>query len=227
MSKGKISVRRELREPDAFIKTTYSVLDYCKKHLKLISITAVILVTVAATAIGAFWYSSDRNHSAQLLLNQAVTSLDNQTANPDSGSNQQLDTIITSYKSTVASPVASYLYANQKYRAGDLNGAAELYQANNKVADRHLKNLQRLGLATIYFQQNEFSKAISILEQMQTERSFINEELYILLGLSYEKNKQPEKAVATYENMIQLLQNSFFKPWAEERLLNLQNLAKS
>ncbi|MCK5640910.1 MAG: tetratricopeptide repeat protein, partial [Gammaproteobacteria bacterium] len=72
----------------------------------------------------------------------------------------------TSYKSTVASPVASYLYANQKYRAGDLNGAAELYQANNKVADRHLKNLQRLGLATIYFQQNEFSKAISILEQM-------------------------------------------------------------
>jgi hypothetical protein len=62
---------------------------------------------------------------------------------------------------------------------------------------------------------------------MQTERSFINEDIYILLGLSYEKSKQPEKAVATYENMIQLLQNSYFKPWAEERLLNLQNLAKS
>ena len=75
MSKGKISVRRELREPDAFIKTTYTVLDYIKKHVKLISIAAVILVTVAATAIGAYWYTSDRNQSAQQLLNQVLITL--------------------------------------------------------------------------------------------------------------------------------------------------------
>ncbi len=227
MSKGKISVRRELREPDAFIKTTYTVLDYCKKHLKLISISAVILVTVTATAIGAFWYNSDRNHSAQLLLNQAIASLNNPSPQADTNTNQQLDALITSYKTTIAAPVASYLYANQKYRAGDLSEAAKLYQNSNKVSDRHLKDLQRLGLATIHFQQNEFSQAISILEKMQTERSFINEDIYILLGLSYEKSNQPEKAVAIYENMIQLLQNSYFKPWAEERLLNLRNLAKS
>ncbi len=227
MSKGKISVRRELREPDAFIKTTYTVLDYCKKHLKLISIAAVVLTTVTATAIGAAWYTSDRNHSAQLLLNQAITSLKNPSPQSDTTTNPQLDTLITSYRSTVASPVAGYLYANQKYRAGDLGEAAKLYQENNNTADRHLKDLQRLGLATIHFQQNEFSQAISILEKMQTERSFINEDIYILLGLSYEKSKQPEKAVATYENMIQLLQNSYFKPWAEERLLSLQNLMTS
>ena len=103
----------------------------------------------------------------------------------------------------------------------------ELYQNNDKVTDRYLKDLQRLGLATIHFQQKEYADSISILERMQTEQSFINEDLYILLGLSYEKSGQPEKAVATYENMIQLLQNSFFKPWAEERLLSLRNRAKS
>lgn len=227
MSKGKISVRRELREPDAFVKTTYTVLDYCKKHLKVISIAAVIAVTVTATTIGAFWYTSDRNHSAQLLLSRAVTSLENPETQTGADANQPLDTIITSYKSTIASPVAGFLYANQKYRAGDLSGAAELYQSNSKAKDHSLKDLQRLGMATIHYQQSEFSQAISILEQMQTERSFINEELYILLGLSYEKSEQPAKAIATYENMIQLIQNSYFKPWAEERLLNLRNLAKS
>ncbi|MEA1923629.1 MAG: tetratricopeptide repeat protein [Pseudomonadota bacterium] len=227
MSKGKISVRRELREPDAFIKTTYTVLDYIKKHVKLISIAAVILVTVAATAIGAYWYTSDRNQSAQQLLNQVLITLASQPDDTKADNNQQLETILTSYKNTVAQPVAGYLSANQKYRAGDLNGATELYQNNNTVADRHLKDLERLGLAVIHYQQKEYTSAISILEQMQTEQSFINEDLYLLLGLSYEKSKQPEKAVATYENMIQLLQNSFFKPWAQERLLSLKNSAKS
>ena len=227
MSKGKISVRRELREPDAFIKTTYSILDYIKKNLKLISIAAVILVAVAATAIGAYWYNSDRNHSAQLLLNQALNNLENQPGEPNTGTSPQLDTILSSYKGTIARPVAGYLSANQKYRAGNLNGAAKLYQNNDKVTDRYLKDLQRLGLATIHFQQKEYADSISILERMQTEQSFINEDLYILLGLSYEKSGQPEKAVATYENMIQLLQNSFFKTWAEERLLSLRNRAKS
>ncbi len=227
MSKGKISVRRELREPDAFIKTTYSVVNYVKKHLRLISIVAVIIVTVAATAIGAYWYTNDRNHTAQQLLNQALNNLGNQSSQPDTGTNQQLDTILTSYKNTIARPVASYLSANQKYRVGNLSEAAELYQNNDKVADRYLKDLQRLGLATIYFKQKKYADTISILERMQTERSFINEDLYILLGLSYEKSEQLEKAVATYENMIQLLQNSFFKPWAEERLLSLQNQVKS
>ncbi len=227
MSKGKISVRRELREPDAFIKTTYTILDYIKKHVKLISIAAVILVTVAATGIGAYWYTSDRNQSAQQLLNQVLITLASQPTETKADNNQQLETILSSYKNTIAQPVAGYLSANKKYRIGDLSGAAELYKNNNKVANRHLKDLERLGLAVIHFQQKEYANAISILEQMQTEQSFINEDLYLLLGLSYEKSNQPEKAVATYENMIQLLQNSFFKPWAQERLLSLKNLAKS
>ncbi|MBN2809742.1 MAG: tetratricopeptide repeat protein [Deltaproteobacteria bacterium] len=227
MSKGKISVRRELREPDAFVKTTYTVLDYCKKHLKVISITAVIAVIAGATAIGSFWYSSDRNHKAQLLLNQALTALQNQPAENQAEASQQLSTIITTYKSTSVEPVAGYLYANQQYRAGALPEAADLYQSNDKNVTRQLKDLEQLGIATISFQQNNFDRTISILEQLQTGRSFINEDLYILLGLSYEKSKQPEKAIATYENMIQLLQNSVFKPWAEERLLNLRNPVKS
>ena len=41
------------------------------------------------------------------------------------------------------------------------------------------------------------------------------------------KSKQTGKAVATYENMIQQLQNSIFKPWAEERLISLRSQAKS
>jgi len=227
MSKGKISVRRELREPDAFVKTTYSAVDYVKKHRKLISIMAVVLVTIGVTAIGSFWYISDRDQDARQFLNQAILTIEQQpTAAPDSAA-APLKTILTSYNTTVAGPVASYLSANQKYRAGELDAAAEIYQNSKKADTGHLNDLERLGAASINFQQQKYSAAIEILEKLQTEQSFVNEDLYILLGLSYEKSKQPEKAVATYENMIQLLQNSFFKPWAEERLLALKNSATS
>jgi len=223
MSKGKISVRRELREPDAFVKTTYSIVDYIKKHRKLLSIVTVILVTLGVTAIGSFWYISDRDRDARQLLNQAILTIGQQPGATTDKAEAPLKTILTSYNTTVAGPVASYLIANQKYRAGELDAAAKLYQTSQKADDGHLNDLERLGAASINFQQQKYSKAIDILEKLQTEQSFVNEDLYILLGLSYEKSKQPEKAVATYENMIQLLQNSFFKPWAEERLMALKN----
>lgn len=227
MSKGKISVRRELREPDAFVKTTYSALDYVKNHRKLISVVAVVLVTLGVTVIGSFWYISDRNQDARHLLNQAVLTLEQKPDATVDTTSKPLETIFASYDGTIVKPVASYLSANQKYRAGELDEAAKIYQNSGESADQHLKDLQSFGLASIHFQKQEFADAISILEKMQTEQSFLNEDLYVLLGLSYEKSQQPEKALATYENMIQLLKNSFFIPWAEERLLSLRNSTKS
>ena len=227
MSKGKISVRRELREPDAFVKTTYSALDYANKHRKLISIAVVVLVAVGIASIGSFWYISDRNKDARHLLNQAVLTIEKKPGTAIAAVQEPLQAILASYSGTIVGPVANYLMANQEYRAGKLDEAAATYQSSTSSVDRHLKDLQNFGVASINFQQEKYADAISILEGMQTEQSFLNEDLYILLGLSYEKSNQPEKAIATYENMIQLLQRSFFKPWAEERLLNLRNNAKS
>jgi len=227
MSKGKISVRRELREPDAFVKTTYSALDYVNKHRKLISIVAVVLVAVGVASIGSFWYISDRNKNARHLLNQAILTIEQKPDNAAAAVQEPLQKVLTSYDGTIVEPVANYLLANQEYRAGKLDEAAAAYRNSADSVDRHLKDLQRFGTASINFQQKKYAEAISILENMQTEQSFLNEDLYVLLGLSYEKNNQPEKAIATYENMIQLLQRSFFKPWAEERLLSLRNSANS
>ncbi len=227
MSKGKISVRRELREPDAFVKTTYSAIDYVNKHRKLISIAAVVLIAVGVASIGSFWYISDRNKDAGQLLNQALLTIEQKPDTAVEAAEKPLQTIIASYNGTAVEPVANYLLANQEYRSGKLDEAAVTYQKNQGELDPHLRDLQRLGAATIDFQQKKYTDAITILEQMQTEQSFLNEDLYILLGLSYEKSNQPDKAIATYENMIQLLQNSSLRPWAEERLLSLRNRATS
>jgi len=228
--KGKISVRRELREPDAFVKTTYSVLDYVKRHRKLISIATVIATTLGVTAIGGNWYINDRNKNAQHLLNQAIVKLENNSEISTSGNskdNNPLQTIATTYKTTNVVPVAKYLIANREYKMGEFEKAAKIYNSSKKNVDGHLYDLERFGAASINYKQKKYSEAIAILEQLQTEQSFINEDLYVLLGLSYENSQQPEKAIATYENMIQLLQDSLFRPWAEERLLSLKNHAKS
>ena len=227
MSKGKISVRRELRKPDAFVKTTYSALDYVKKHRKLASIAAVVLVAAGVTAFGSFWYINDHNQEARHLLNQAIEVIKLKPATTAAAESQPLETIITSYKGTTVGPTANYLSANEQYRSGKLDEALKVYQNSRKAAGGHLYDLQRLSAATIYFQQGKYTEAIPILEKMQAEQSFLNEDLYVLLGLSYEKSSQPEKAIATYENMVQLIQRSLFKTWAEEHLISLRNQIKS
>jgi len=222
MEKGKISVRRELREPDVFMKTVYKVLDYAREHRKMLSIAAVLIAAVIATATGAYWYTSDCKEKAEKALNQVLLTLEQDSAE----TGRLLERLQSQCKSTPVEPVANYLAANYKYRSDKLDEAAEIYR-ENQVDDRYLQDLQRLGLATVDFREEKYADAISILEKMQADQSFINEDTYILLALSYEKNKEPQKALATYENMLQLLPNSFLRPWAEERLLSLKKELKS
>ena len=222
MEKGKISVRRELREPDAFMKTTYKVLDYARGHRKMLTAVAILLAAVLITSIGVYQYTSNRKEKAERALNQALLALEQQSAE----TGKLLEKIDKEYRNTAIAPVARYLTANYKFRAGQLAEAANIYR-ENRVDDRYLEDIQRMGLAAIDFQEKKFDEAIAILEKMQTDQSFITEDTYILLALSYEKSEKPEKAVATYENMIQLLPNSFLRPWAEERLISLKNQLKS
>ncbi len=222
MEKGKISVRRELREPDAFVKTTYTVLDYVKKHSKKFIAATVLLIAVVIAAVGTSWYLNDRREKAEQALNRVLANLEKESAE----TGQLLNRITQEYKNTPVGPLAGYLEANFKYRQDELDQAAEIYKTN-QVDDRYLEDLQKYGLAVIDFRQGKYDSAITILEELQTRQSFINENTYILLGLSYEKNNAPQKAVAVYENMIQLLPNSLFRPWAEERLVSLKNRLKS
>ena len=222
MEKGKISVRRELREPDAFVKTTYTVIDYVKKHSKLFIAGTVLLIVVVITAVGTSWYLNDRRVKAEQALNQVLANLEKESAETA----QLLSRIRTEYRSTPVGPLAGYLEANLEYRQDKLDQAAKLYR-ENQVSDRYLEDLQRYSLAVIDYRQGKYDSAISILEDLQTRQSFINEDTYILLGLSYEKNNNLQKAVAVYENMIQLLPRSFFRPWAEERLASLKYRLKS
>ncbi len=222
MEKGKISVRRELREPDAFMKATYKVLDYARDHRKMLTVVAILLAASLITFIGVYQYTSNRKAEAERALNRVLLSLERESEE----TGKLLEKIDKEYRNTAIAPVAYYLTANYKFRAGQLDEAANIYR-DNQVDDRYLEDLQRMGLAVISFQEKKFDEAIAILEKMQAEQSFITEDTYILLALSYEKSEKPEKALATYENMLQLLPNSFLRPWAEERLISLKKQLKS
>ncbi|MBN2704841.1 MAG: tetratricopeptide repeat protein [Deltaproteobacteria bacterium] len=223
MSKGKISVRRELREPDAFVKTTYSTLSYISQYRKIITIATGIVIALLTTTIGAYWYKHSLEQKAGNALNQALYAL--ATAAPDTAVEQKLQSIITTYAHSSVRPLADYLSGNLKYRSGQPQEAAAFYHEKRKNSNRRIRDLEDFSLAAIAFEEKDYTSAISILEQLQSQRSFITEDLYILLGLSYEKSGQVEKAAANYNNMIQRIKNSVFKPWAEERLLALRNQA--
>ena len=180
------------------------------------------VIVLLSTVVGARWYIHDRNRNAEELLNQTLLQLEQKPLLDETG-RANLELVLAQYRQTAAGPVAGYLKGNQDYRQGKLDEAAAVYTDNLKQSiNPELKVLQEFSLAVISFEKQDYAEAASRLEKLQAARSFISEDLFILLALSYEKSEQPAKAIATYENMIQLHGSSFFKPWAEERLIVLK-----
>jgi len=222
MEKGKISVRRELREPDAFMKTTYRVIEYLQEHRKLAIGIGVLVVVLLVTTAGTSWYLHNRRVKAEQALNQVLATLDSKDQKK---AGELLEQVRKDFPDSKVGTLAAYLEANYRYRKNELDKAMEIYRSNASE-DRYLADLQQLGLAAVHYRQKDYGDAISILEKLLARQSFLNEDTYLLLGLSYEKDQKPEKALAVFENMIQLLPNSIFKPWAEEQRLRLQNEMK-
>ncbi len=218
MQKGRISVRRELREPDAFMKTVSRVLEYLQKHRQQALFTAALLVTLLAAAAGTSWYLHDRRIKAEQALNQVLATLDSRDP---AEAGKLLEQVRQDFSGSAVGVLAGYLEANYRYRQGQFEQAVRIY-SSNPSDDRHLEDLQKLGVAAARYRQKNYSGAITLLEELQSRQSFINENVYILLGLCYEKAGEPEKARATFENMIQLLPGTIFKSWAEEQLVRLR-----
>jgi predicted negative regulator of RcsB-dependent stress response len=222
MEKGKISVRRELREPDAFMKTTYRVIEYLQEHRKLAIGIGVLVVVLLVTTAGTSWYLHNRRVKAEQALNQVLATLDSKEQKK---AGELLEQVRKDFPDSKVGTLAAYLEANYRYQKNELDKAMEIYRSNTSE-DRYLADLQQLGLAAVHYRQKDYGDAISILEKLLARQSFLSEDTYLLLGLSYEKDQKPEKALAVFENMIQLLPNSIFKPWAEEQRLRLQNEMK-
>jgi predicted negative regulator of RcsB-dependent stress response len=228
MAKSKISVRRELRQPDGFMKTANAVLAYAKTHSKKVIAAGIVVLALLIVVLGTRAYLGYQNKQASVVLSAGLQHFDDVTKTEalKAGINKLEKGVGISHLAA-SYPLACYLRGNGYYDLKQYDKARQAYQeALDKAAsDPYLANLCRLGLAYVDFEKQEYSRCLGILNEIQGDHTSTSEDVYLLQGMSYEKLKKYEQAKAAYENLVQFVPDTRYKEWVDERLEHFRLIA--
>ena len=227
MAKSKISVRRELRQPDGFMKTVNAVQAYAKSHSKKVIAGGIVVLALLIVVFGTRSYLAYQNKHASMMLSAGLQYFgDMNNADSLKAGIAKLEQGAGTSRLAASYPLSCYLRGNGYYALNKYDKAAKAYQeALAKLSsDPYLADLCRLGLAYVDFEKQDYSNCLDILTKIQADHTSTSEDVYLLLGMSYEKLKKYEQAKAAYENLVQFVPDTRYKGWVDERLEHLKLL---
>ncbi len=226
MAKGKITVRRELKQPDGFMKTVNRVVEYVKFHRrKAIGFGIVCLALVIGFSVAqAYFYH--QNRQASLVLGESLAAMgEMRSAGEVEAGLAKLEDGFSAFHFAASYPLACFLRGNDHYFLGHYDQSRQAYEAAAAKDGGYVADLCRLGIAYDYFADRKYDQCAALLEKVRSDNPKAGEEVYLLLGMSYEELHKIKEAVAVYENMVQFVPDSRFRSWVEGRLEHLKLLA--
>ncbi|MBW1646114.1 MAG: tetratricopeptide repeat protein [Deltaproteobacteria bacterium] len=225
MAKGKITVRRELKQPDGFMKTVNGVVEYVKFHRrKAIAAGIVVLALIIGfSVVQAYIYHQNRQASRVLGESLAAMGEMDDAAQVKAGL-AKLEDGFNAFHFAASYPLACFLRGNDHYFLGNFDQSRQSYEEAVAKTDDYVADLCRLGIAYDYFAAKKFDQCAAMLEKMRGDNPKAGEEVYLLLGMSYERLRRNQEAIAVYENMVQFVPDSRFRGWVEGRLAHLKLL---
>jgi predicted negative regulator of RcsB-dependent stress response len=215
--------RHQLKE-DKFSKTTIEVAErtvhWSAEHKSPLLVAAVALVLVIAAGVGGWYYISQQDQQASLLVSQAIRTLDTpirpagMPAQPDSPSfasskerateaRKQFQAVVDKYSHTRSADVSRYFVGMTSADLGD-NAAAE--KALKEVASVHndeLSSLANFGLASVYRRENRNKEAIEIYKKLADKptRTVGKASAQMELASTFQSDNQPLEAKRVYQQM--------------------------
>jgi tetratricopeptide (TPR) repeat protein len=228
MAKSKISVRRELRQPDGFMRTVNSLTAYIKSHSGKVIVGGVAVLVLLIIGLGTRAYIGYQNKQASMILSAGLQYFDDMSQSDSLKTGiAKLETGAGTSRLAASYPLACYLRGNGYYILKQYDKAGQAYQeALDKAAsDPYVADLCRLGMAYVDFEKKEYSRCLEILDELQADHTSTSEDVYLLLGMSYENLKKYEQAKAAYENLVQFVPDTRYKGWVDERLEHFKLIA--
>ncbi len=222
MAKSKISVRRELRQPDGFMKIVNTVQLYVKSHSRKVIAGGIFVLALFIVGLGIRTYLGYQNERASRILSSSLQYFADMSQ-PDSLKTgiSKLEMGAGVSRLAASYPLVCYLRGNGHYALKQYDKANQAYrEALDKAAsdDPCLADLCRLGMAYVDFEKHDYPGCLEMLAKIQADHTSTSEDVYLLLGMSYENLKKYEQAKAAYENLIQFVPDTRYKGWVDERL---------
>lgn len=199
--------QKDIKQPDQFISFSIQAVEWAKGHTAHILYGALGVVIIIGLVIGWGIWQTQRRHTAEVLLYEAVRLLKNNENTATEQAREQLQRITRDYGATPAAALAAWHLGHLYLQRGDYAAALSAYeQAHHWSPAGHTLLLPSLITLNIAYAQEglgNYEKARASFEAVvQSTADWLHGEAFLGVGRCYEKTGAAAKALATYEQAL-------------------------
>jgi tetratricopeptide (TPR) repeat protein len=239
MNKASSKKKEKQKEKDlqARIQNRIGVVikDFIGANPKLIGIVALVIVVIVALGVGWSMYKKSLNEKALVLENEAMELYNTISSKakpdkPDTPTKSYQDVlniyqqIIEKYAGTESAERALYLSGSLEYNLEHYEQAQKYFTLYvEKYPKGKLRFQAEEGIGYIFEQLKEYQKAIEQFKSTEAKApSSDKSQILLAIGRNYESLGQFDKAIETYQQVVDSNTSVSWKDKARERLEILQ-----
>ena len=206
----KITRKELLKEPDEFLTLSSRFLGWAARNRKQINYAVSAVLAVAVLGSGYFYYSGRREAAAGVAFGQALAKYDRLAAGDKAKAAKDVAAdfreLIDEYGGTSNGRMASLVYADICYQAGDFAQAAALYKSClDRFDDQPLIHFQILkSLGYSYEGLKDPAAALPYFERAlaATGEKNMQDDLLFQIGDLYARLGNKDKSEETFKRLL-------------------------
>jgi predicted negative regulator of RcsB-dependent stress response len=205
--------QKDIKQPDQFISFSIQAIAWAKSHTTYILYGLLGMVVGIGLIIGWSIWQTQRRHTAEVLLYEAMTLLKNDekatggVAAVSGQGQEQLQHITHDYRATPAAALAAWHLGHLHFKQGDFGAALAAYeQSRHWLPTGHTQIIPPLITLNIGYAQEakgSCNNAIPSFEAVvKSTADWLHSEAFLGIGRCYEQTGEPTKALATYDRAL-------------------------
>ena len=224
--KKKVTRKQLLKEPDEFMTITGKSLSFVKKHQAVISYAIGVTFLLGIGVSGIKYFSNKAENKAFAMLGQCVAKYETmiEDVGPEKaclGVETDFHQIMEKYSGKDGGKIASVIFADVYYNAGDYDKAIKLYKKalDEFDDDRFVKNRILISMGYAFEGKKDFKSAAKCFEKIVLEPDLImKDEALFSLGRLYDVTGNPDKSINVYKKILSDHPNSMYIEIVKERI---------
>lgn len=225
MTKGAISRKQLLKEPDQFITFSGKLIAFGRTHFKALLIGAGCFLTLLLVVATVHQVSERNAYRASEAFERVLAgySAALQDSDPQRAYDQvknDLKALFDTYGSKKGMGLKRIVYADISYRAGDTDTAIALYTRalNDLDHDPALKNMLWSGLAYAHVQKADYRQSIRYFEMIAAgSEATLRSDALFNLGWLYDHTGDQEKSRTFFRQLQTEFPNTFYDELIREQ----------
>jgi len=222
------SRKRQLEEPDKFIFFSARFLEFLTKYKVQILSAMGVIFAIIIVCLSVYYYSDRTESKASVMLASSLAK--HEKIKAEQGAVKAYQEVANDFNQIIennwgkhSAKIATVMYANICYNAGDFDTATELYNKALSEFENNpfVKNLILSGLAYSQEGKKDYNAAAQYFEMIMSGSNDANkDETLFNLGRLYAEMGNKNKSVEAFNKILSDYKDSSYLEIAKEKMFH-------